>query len=162
MERVIHGHNATPSDAPWQAALCSEKEFMCGGPPITSSWVLTAAHCLHARPGGCVSAKDGSMRCARNQVVMQGLMVMHDQEPGHGDSRPWNSRHCNRDEEGVRGAVIQTGSRLQTAARGRVAGLYLPGKAGQLPNGWSPKKLRCAAHRICARSASPCGTKVPL
>ncbi|GAB0093863.1 hypothetical protein DMENIID0001_090490 [Sergentomyia squamirostris] len=46
--KIIGGKNADRGRWPWQVALYSSEheKFFCGGTLITSSWVITAAHCL--------------------------------------------------------------------------------------------------------------------
>ncbi|EDO34807.1 predicted protein, partial [Nematostella vectensis] len=44
--RVIGGKDAIPGAWPWQIALKSRGNFICGGSLVSSTWVVTAAHCV--------------------------------------------------------------------------------------------------------------------
>ncbi|WCB92559.1 hypothetical protein DSM104299_01255 [Baekduia alba] len=44
--RVVGGHNATSTDAPWQA-LVLPNGYLCGGAILDSTHVVTAAHCIY-------------------------------------------------------------------------------------------------------------------
>ncbi|KAM6174126.1 chymotrypsin-like elastase family member 2A [Erethizon dorsatum] len=50
--RVVGGEEATPNSWPWQASLqyVNFRQWLhdCGGSLVTTSWVLTAAHCLRS------------------------------------------------------------------------------------------------------------------
>uniref|UniRef100_A0A3B5QVI6 Transmembrane serine protease 3 n=1 Tax=Xiphophorus maculatus TaxID=8083 RepID=A0A3B5QVI6_XIPMA len=45
--RVVGGNISKPGQFPWQVSLHFQREHICGGSIITSSWVLTAAHCVY-------------------------------------------------------------------------------------------------------------------
>lgn len=45
--RIVGGSNSQPGDWPWMAAIYRDDQFICGGSLITSSHVLTAAHCFY-------------------------------------------------------------------------------------------------------------------
>lgn len=42
---IIGGTDATRGQFPWQAAMILDRVYLCGGSLITTSWILTAAHC---------------------------------------------------------------------------------------------------------------------
>ncbi|CAH3026001.1 unnamed protein product, partial [Porites evermanni] len=44
--RVIGGQDAKPGAWPWQIQLQRSGRFICGGSLISSTWVVTAAHCV--------------------------------------------------------------------------------------------------------------------
>ncbi|XP_054878361.1 transmembrane protease serine 3 [Poeciliopsis prolifica] len=45
--RVVGGNISKPGQFPWQVSLHFQREHTCGGSIITSSWILTAAHCVY-------------------------------------------------------------------------------------------------------------------
>uniref|UniRef100_A0A8D8CBV5 Serine protease SP24D n=1 Tax=Culex pipiens TaxID=7175 RepID=A0A8D8CBV5_CULPI len=45
--RIVGGFSASPGQFPYQVALLRARQISCGGSLIASSWVLTAAHCVH-------------------------------------------------------------------------------------------------------------------
>jgi hypothetical protein len=42
---IIGGSDATRGQFPWQAAMILDSSYLCGGSLITTTWILTAAHC---------------------------------------------------------------------------------------------------------------------
>uniref|UniRef100_A0A3B5LFZ3 Peptidase S1 domain-containing protein n=1 Tax=Xiphophorus couchianus TaxID=32473 RepID=A0A3B5LFZ3_9TELE len=67
---IVGGNISKPGQFPWQVSLHFQREHICGGSIITSSWVLTAAHCVY-----------GSDRCAppllaptHHKVVVSGQL----------------------------------------------------------------------------------------
>uniref|UniRef100_A0A3B3XKF1 Uncharacterized protein n=1 Tax=Poecilia mexicana TaxID=48701 RepID=A0A3B3XKF1_9TELE len=44
--RIVGGNVSKPGQFPWQVSLHFQREHICGGSIITSSWILTAAHCV--------------------------------------------------------------------------------------------------------------------
>ncbi|KAH0620870.1 hypothetical protein JD844_021727 [Phrynosoma platyrhinos] len=47
--RIVGGEEAVPYSWPWQASIQILGENLCGGTVLTSTWVITAAHCLKER-----------------------------------------------------------------------------------------------------------------
>ncbi|XP_062870165.1 coagulation factor IXb [Trichomycterus rosablanca] len=47
-QRIVGGFEATPGEIPWQVALVQKGSDLafCGGSLLSSTWVITAAHCL--------------------------------------------------------------------------------------------------------------------
>ncbi|KAK2906424.1 transmembrane protease serine 3 [Channa argus] len=45
--RIVGGNLSKPGQFPWQVSLHFNNEHVCGGSIITSSWILTAAHCVY-------------------------------------------------------------------------------------------------------------------
>ncbi|KAI1289231.1 Clotting factor B [Halotydeus destructor] len=43
---IAGGHSASPLDQPWMATIWHNGNFICGGSVISSSAILTAAHCV--------------------------------------------------------------------------------------------------------------------
>jgi len=44
--RITGGSSAARGQFPWHVALIINGAWMCGGSLISSTWVLTAAHCV--------------------------------------------------------------------------------------------------------------------
>lgn len=45
--RIVGGSNVGPGDYPSQVSLRKNNVHFCGGSIISSSWILTAAHCIY-------------------------------------------------------------------------------------------------------------------
>ncbi|XP_059476708.1 brachyurin-like [Neocloeon triangulifer] len=43
---IIGGTNATQGTIPYQALIYMDNSYICGGSLLTTSWILTAAHCV--------------------------------------------------------------------------------------------------------------------
>ncbi|XP_056390130.1 serine protease 33-like [Hyla sarda] len=45
-QRVVGGKNSVSGKWPWQISIIYERSHLCGGSLISTSWVVTAAHCM--------------------------------------------------------------------------------------------------------------------
>ncbi|XP_010884347.3 transmembrane protease serine 3 [Esox lucius] len=45
--RIVGGDVSKPGQFPWQASLHYRNQHLCGGSVITTSWIVTAAHCVY-------------------------------------------------------------------------------------------------------------------
>ncbi|XP_054882150.1 transmembrane protease serine 3-like [Poeciliopsis prolifica] len=77
--RVVGGNISKPGQFPWQVSLHFQREHTCGGSIITSSWILTAAHCVYGKyiiqfPSVGLSPREKSF-CTR----LCGMMVLKEQ-----------------------------------------------------------------------------------
>nr|CAD7407042.1 unnamed protein product [Timema cristinae] len=52
--RIVNGNQASRGQFPHQAALYLDGRSFCGGSLISTTWVLTAAHCTLGCVGSCV------------------------------------------------------------------------------------------------------------
>ncbi|XP_062372445.1 complement factor I-like [Sardina pilchardus] len=49
-KRVVGGQETTPTQIQWQVAIQEDGKVNCGGAYLGGCWVLTAAHCVRAKP----------------------------------------------------------------------------------------------------------------
>jgi hypothetical protein len=60
--QVVNGSEATPGEYPWQVQLNLGGGHWCGGSLLTSTWVLTAAHCVEGFAAADFTATVGEHR----------------------------------------------------------------------------------------------------
>ncbi|XP_049840402.1 trypsin alpha-like [Schistocerca gregaria] len=78
--RIIGGTNADIADYPWQVSFQKLGSHNCGGSIISSSWVLTAAHCVDGLSLSWMSFRVGSsIRESGGSVLQASSGFMHGQ-----------------------------------------------------------------------------------
>ncbi|XP_049840403.1 trypsin-1-like [Schistocerca gregaria] len=78
--RIIGGTNADIGDYPWQVSFQKLGSHNCGGSIISSSWVLTAAHCVDGLSLSWMSFRVGSsIRESGGSVLQASSGFMHGQ-----------------------------------------------------------------------------------
>ncbi|KAM9321645.1 chymotrypsin B-like [Gastrophryne carolinensis] len=88
--RIVNGEEAVPGSWPWQVSLQDSTGWhFCGGSLISSSWVVTAAHCgVSSSHRVIVGEHDRSSNVEAIQVLSVGRVFTH---PG------WNPSTINND-----------------------------------------------------------------
>jgi len=77
---IIGGDQASIQDAPWQAALLYGGSIRCGGSIISSTAILTAAHCTYGMGSGLWNVRVGSSNHASGgRVLGVAKIVSHPQ-----------------------------------------------------------------------------------
>ncbi|XP_053964168.1 trypsin alpha-like [Anastrepha ludens] len=75
-KRIVGGHRISITETPWQVAVIQSGSFICGGSIISSTWVMTAAHCVYgdlnksyAVRAGSTSFKRGGQLRKVNRII---------------------------------------------------------------------------------------------
>lgn len=90
--QIVGGTASTPYSRPYQVALLMNGRQGCGGTLISSSWVLTAAHCLDNASTSSLTVKVGahSMRSGDGQTIRVSQIINHENWRGANGIRSGN------------------------------------------------------------------------
>ncbi|CAF3902613.1 unnamed protein product, partial [Rotaria sp. Silwood1] len=83
LSRIVGGETASSNTWGWAVFLLINGSFQCGGSILSSTWILTAAHCI---PSGTTSVTvyAGSIyRFSGNRIVSASTVYIH---PGYNES----------------------------------------------------------------------------
>lgn len=59
-QRIVGGTDANITDFPWQVSISHVTDLICGGTIVSSTWMLTAASCVHGIAQSNISIRAGS------------------------------------------------------------------------------------------------------
>ncbi|KAJ8976732.1 hypothetical protein NQ317_004283 [Molorchus minor] len=74
--RIVGGRNASISDYPYQVSLQFYGYHFCGGSIISSTWVLTAAHCTESIDMNSFTVRAGSSSVVSGGQVLNVLRIL--------------------------------------------------------------------------------------
>ena len=60
ISRIVGGEMASPFTWSWAVSISIQGLYLCGGSIISSSWIITAAHCMYGRSASSVIVYAGS------------------------------------------------------------------------------------------------------
>lgn len=76
--RIVGGETATAGTWSWAVSISIAGTYLCGGSIISSSWVITAAHCVHAFTASPITIYAGSLqRFVGTQTRTASRVIVH-------------------------------------------------------------------------------------
>ncbi|KAJ8969561.1 hypothetical protein NQ317_004748, partial [Molorchus minor] len=118
--RIVGGQTANIANYPYQVSLQTNGNHFCGGSIISSTWILTAAHCMESIQANRVTVRAGSSSVSSGgQVVAVSRAISHPQ---------YSSRNIDYDI-----SLLQLASAINT---GNARAISLP-SAGNGPSAGS-------------------------
>jgi secreted trypsin-like serine protease len=81
LTKIVGGENATANTWGWAVSLLLNQTWLCGGTILSSSWVLTAAHCVYnLSPSQVIVSAASNLLLGGSQIVSGSLIIVH---PGY-------------------------------------------------------------------------------
>ena len=77
VSRIVGGESATPGAWTWAVSLHIDDKSLCGGSILSSSWILTAAHCVDRYPLKITVYAGSTMRLTGSQTRVVSRFIMH-------------------------------------------------------------------------------------
>jgi len=78
LSRIVGGESATTGSWGWAVSILIANSYLCGGSIISSSWVITAAHCvLNFTASQVVIYAGSSQRFAGTQTKVASQIIIH-------------------------------------------------------------------------------------
>jgi len=78
LNRIVGGETASVAAWTWAVSLNIANTYLCGGSIISSSWVITAAHCVNGYRASSITVYAGSnLRWSGTQSRVASQVVVH-------------------------------------------------------------------------------------
>jgi secreted trypsin-like serine protease len=78
LTRIVGGESASAATWGWAVSLYITGGYLCGGSIISSSWIITAAHCVNGLQGSDVTVYAGSLsRWTGTQIITGSSVTVH-------------------------------------------------------------------------------------
>ena len=76
--RIVGGENANSATWGWAVSILINGQYLCGGSIISSSWVITAAHCVNGFKASQVAIYAGSISfLGGTQIRVGSYVIVH-------------------------------------------------------------------------------------
>jgi len=115
-ERVVGGEVASPNSWPWQISLQyksgSRYYHTCGGTLITTSWVMTAAHCVDSNRTWRVvlGEHDLNVNSGREQIMSVNRVYIHPKWNSNNVASGWDIALIRLSTQATLSSFVQLGS----------------------------------------------------
>ena len=74
--RIVGGETASDGTWSWAVSLSINGNYQCGGSIMSSSWIITAAHCVHVANASQVIVYAGATSRSRSTQIRNGSRII--------------------------------------------------------------------------------------